>query len=183
MAQHDTQHGTQHETRNDTQNVTQHGTTWHTTWHTTWNTKWHTKCHTTWHNMTYNMTHMYQNKEQDTQHCEHSETFLHQLSATFWQKYNSRDVNLMCYIVKCSPTSSCVTLADRQTDRQTFYWQKDSQSRLICHTCIYNIGNLLKSYDNIHSMTYITKITLTGIAIRNTGYILKIKLKCIARVT
>ena len=38
-------------------------------------------------------------------------------------------------------------------------------------------------YDNIHSMTYITKIILTGIAIRNTGYIRKIKLKGIARVT
>ena len=54
--------------------------------------------------------------------------------------------------------------------------------REIC-TCIYTIVNLLKSYDNIHSMTYITKIMLTGIAIRNTGYILKIKLKGIARVT
>ena len=41
----------------------------------------------------------------------------------------------------------------------------------IC-TCIYNIVNLLKSYDNIHSMTYTTKIMLTGIAIRNTGYVL-----------
>ena len=41
----------------------------------------------------------------------------------------------------------------------------------IC-TCIYNIVNLVKSYDNIHSMTYITKIMLTGIAIRNTGYVL-----------
>ena len=30
--------------------------------------------------------------------------------------------------------------------------------------------NLLKSYENIHSMTYITKIMLTGIAIKNTGY-------------
>ena len=50
-------------------------------------------------------------------------------------------------------------------------------------TCIYNIVNLLKSYDNIHSMTYITKIMLTGIAIRNTGCILKIRLKGIARVT
>ena len=52
----------------------------------------------------------------------------------------------------------------------------------IC-TCIYNIVNLLKSYDNIHSMTYRTKIMLTGIVIRNTGYILKIRLKGIARVT
>ena len=65
----------------------------------------------------------------------------------------------------------------RQTDKQIFYWPKERQSRLICHgnnreicTCIYNIGNLLKSYDNINSMTYITKIMLTGIAIRNTGY-------------
>ena len=41
--------------------------------------------------------------------------------------------------------------------------------REIC-TSIYNIVNLLKSYDNIHSMTYITKIMLTGIAIKNTGY-------------
>ena len=41
----------------------------------------------------------------------------------------------------------------------------------IC-TCIYNIVNLLKSYDNIHSMSYTTKIMLTGIAIRNTGYVL-----------
>ena len=52
----------------------------------------------------------------------------------------------------------------------------------IC-TSIYNIVNLLKSYDNIHSMTYINKIMVTGIAIRNTGYILKIRLKGIARVT
>ena len=36
-------------------------------------------------------------------------------------------------------------------------------------TCIYKIGNLLKSYDNIHSMTYITKIMLCGIAIKTLG--------------
>ena len=59
--------------------------------------------------------------------------------------------------------------------------------REIC-TRIYNIVNLLKSYDNIHSMTYITKIMLTGIAIKNTRYydnilLLKIKLKGIARIT
>ena len=35
----------------------------------------------------------------------------------------------------------------------------------------------------ILSMEYITKIVLTGIAIRNSRYILKIKLKGIARVT
>ena len=74
------------------------------------------------------------------------------------------------------------------TDRQIIYWQKKVNPDLfvieieMC-TCIYNIVNLLKSYDNIHSMTYITKIMLTGIAIRNTGYILKIRLKGIARVT
>ena len=56
---------------------------------------------------------------------------------------------------------------DRRTDRQTDILLTERKS-------IYNIVNLLKSYDNIHSMTYITKIMLTGIAIRNTGYILKI---------
>ena len=35
---------------------------------------------------------------------------------------------------------------------------------------MYNIVNLLNSYDNIHSMTYITKIMSTGIAMKNTGY-------------
>ena len=35
---------------------------------------------------------------------------------------------------------------------------------------MYKIVNLLKSYDNIHSMTYITRIMLTGIAIKNTGF-------------
>ena len=54
---------------------------------------------------------------------------------------------------------------------------KKIQHRLICHrnerdicTCIYKMGNLLKSYDNIHGMTYIFKIMLSGIAIINTGY-------------
>ena len=60
---------------------------------------------------------------------------------------------------------------DRQTDRY-FIDRKKVNSDLfvieirdIC-TYIYNIVNLLKSYDNIHSMTYITKIMLTGIAIK-----------------
>ena len=35
---------------------------------------------------------------------------------------------------------------------------------------IYKIVNLVKSYDNIHSMTYITKNMLTSISIKNTGY-------------
>ena len=37
-------------------------------------------------------------------------------------------------------------------------------------TCIYKIGNLLKSYDNIHGMTNINKIMLSDIAIIKTGY-------------
>ena len=66
---------------------------------------------------------------------------------------------------------------DRQPDRQIFYWQKKSHYILICHrneryicTCIYTIVNLLKSYDNIHGMTYTTKIMLGGIAKIITGY-------------
>ena len=65
----------------------------------------------------------------------------------------------------------------RHTDRQIFYWQKKSHYRLICHrnerdicTCIYKIVNLLKSYDNIHGMTYTTKIMLSDIAKIKTGY-------------
>ena len=64
-----------------------------------------------------------------------------------------------------------------QTDRQIFYWKEKSHYRLICHrnerdicTCIYKIVNLLKSYDNIHGMTYTTKIMLSGIAEIKTGY-------------
>ena len=64
------------------------------------------------------------------------------------------------------------------TNRQTgiFFDRKKDHYRLICHKnerdiclCIYKIVNLLKSYDNIHGMTYITK-SLGGIAIINTGY-------------
>ena len=65
---------------------------------------------------------------------------------------------------------------DRQTDRYFIDRKKDNPDLFVIEleicTCIYNIVNLLKSYDNIHSMTYITKIMLTGIAIRNTGYVL-----------
>ena len=75
----------------------------------------------------------------------------------------------------------------RQTDRYFIDRKKVNPDLFVIEieicTCIYNIVNLLKSYDNIHSMTYITKIMLTGIAIKNTGYILKIRLKGIARVT
>ena len=68
---------------------------------------------------------------------------------------------------------------DRQTDRQTdiLLTEKKSHYRLICHrnerdicTCIYKIVDLLKSYDNIHGMTYTTKIMLSGIAKIKTGY-------------
>ena len=95
---------------------------------------------------------------------------------------------------KNAQTASAAEDRQKVTDRQTdiyFIDRKKVNPDLfvieieIC-TCIYNIVNLLKSYDNIHSMTYITKIMLTGIAIRNTGYILKIylkRLKGIARVT
>ena len=63
-------------------------------------------------------------------------------------------------------------LYHRQTDRQTdiLLTEKKSHNRLICHrderdicTCIYKIVSLLKSYDNIHGMTYTAKIMLSGI--------------------
>ena len=65
-----------------------------------------------------------------------------------------------------------------QTDRQTdILLTEKSHYRRICHrnerdicTCIYKIVNLLKSYDNIHGMTYTTKIMLGGIAKIKTGY-------------
>ena len=60
---------------------------------------------------------------------------------------------------------------DRQTDRYFIDRKKVNPDLFVIEieicTCIYNIVNLLKSYDNIHSMTYITKIMVTGIAIRN----------------
>ena len=62
----------------------------------------------------------------------------------------------------------------RQTDRYVIDRKKVNpdlfviEIRVIC-TSIYNIVNLLKSYDNIHSMTYGTKIILTGIAIKTLG--------------
>ena len=66
-------------------------------------------------------------------------------------------------------------MTDRQTD--ILLTEKKSQSRLICHrnerdmcTCIYKIVSLLKSYDNIHGMTYTTKIMLSGIVKIKTGY-------------
>ena len=67
----------------------------------------------------------------------------------------------------------------QQTDRQTdiLLTEKKSHYRLICHrnerdicTCIYKIVSLLKSYDNIHGMTYTHKIMLSGIAKIKTGY-------------
>ena len=70
-------------------------------------------------------------------------------------------------------------ITTRQTDRQTdiLLTEKKSHYRLICHrnerdicTCIYKIVSLLKSYDNIHGMTYTAKIMLSGIAKIKTGY-------------
>ena len=70
-------------------------------------------------------------------------------------------------------------ICNHQTDRQTdiLLTEKTSHYRLICHrnerdicTCIYKIVNLLKSYDNMHGMTYTTKIMLSGIAKIKTGY-------------
>ena len=66
-----------------------------------------------------------------------------------------------------------------QTDRRTdiLLTEKKSHYRHICHrnerdicTCIYKIVSLLKSYDNIHGMTYTAKIMLSGIAKIKTGY-------------
>ena len=78
-----------------------------------------------------------------------------------------------------SPSPDCQSSLYRQTDRQTdiLLTEKKSHYRLICHrnerdicTCIYKIVSLLKSYDNIHGMTYTAKIMLSGIAKIKTGY-------------
>ena len=53
---------------------------------------------------------------------------------------------------------------------------KKTHYGLKCHRnerqfiCTFNIVNLLKSYDNVHGMTYRIRITLSGIAIINAGY-------------
>ena len=72
-------------------------------------------------------------------------------------------------------THTYLRLPDRQTD--ILLTEKKSHYRLICHrnerdicTCIYKIVSLLKSYDNIHGMTYTAKIMLSGIAKIKTGY-------------
>ena len=53
----------------------------------------------------------------------------------------------------------------RQTQTDILLTEKKSHYRLICHrnerdicTCIYKIVSLLKSYDNIHGMTYFTSL-------------------------
>ena len=73
-------------------------------------------------------------------------------------------------------TQETSLLGTRQTDRYFIDRKKVNPDLFVIEleicTCIYNIVNLLKSYDNIHSMSYTTKIMLTGIAIRNTGYVL-----------
>ena len=97
----------------------------------------------------------------------------------------SESFNLQCQV--CYDNTVLSVQLYRQTDRYFIDRKKVNPDLFVIEieicTCIYNIVNLLKSYDNIHSMTYITKIMLTGIAIRNSGYILKIGLKDIARVT
>ena len=80
---------------------------------------------------------------------------------------------------KYAPLTCSLGMYSYQTNRQTdiLLTEKKSHYRLICHrnerdicTCIYKIVSLLKSYDNIHGMTYTTKIMLGGIAKIKTGY-------------
>ena len=91
------------------------------------------------------------------------------------------DASFVIYIYnRCTSVHFPLFLfTDRQTDRQTdiLLTEKKSHYRLICHrnerdicTCIYKIVSLLKSYDNIHGMTYTAKIMLSGIAKIKTGY-------------
>ena len=67
------------------------------------------------------------------------------------------------------PTMQCLKYRQIQTDRYFIDRKKVNPNLFVIEieicTCrpMYNIFNLLKSYDNIHSMTYITKIMLTGI--------------------
>ena len=78
---------------------------------------------------------------------------------------------------KLSQNSSGIGAVPKQTDRYFIDRKKVNPDLFVIEieicTCIYNIVNLLKSYDNIHSMTYITKIMLAGIAIRTLGIYLK----------
>ena len=65
-------------------------------------------------------------------------------------------------------------MSHRQTDRYFIDRKKVNPDLFVIEireisVHIYKIVNLLKSYDNIHSMTYITKIMLTGIAIKTLG--------------
>ena len=69
------------------------------------------------------------------------------------------------------------------TDLFVIEWERD--------ICIYKIVTCKKSCDNIHGMTYISKIMLSVIAIIKKGYfdntndklLLKIKFKAIAKIT
>ena len=70
----------------------------------------------------------------------------------------------------------CLNEAERNRQTDILLTKKKSHYRLICHrnerdicTCIYKIVSLLKSYDNIHGMTYTSKIMLSGIAKIKTG--------------
>ena len=95
------------------------------------------------------------------------------------EAYEYRAISCFCNPSADSEKKTRPSANNRQTDRQTdiLLTEKKSHYRLICHrnerdicTCIYKIVSLLKSYDNIHGMTYTAKIMLSGIAKIKTGY-------------
>ena len=100
----------------------------------------------------------------------------HKLSNVDLYTALQRQYLLTCKVSRyCAPANPMLNQTDRQTD--ILLTEKKSHYRLICHrnerdicTCIYKIVSLLKSYDNIHGMTYTTKIMLSGIAKIRTGY-------------
>ena len=90
-------------------------------------------------------------------------------------KVSAANLNFKMAAMEITTYNISAYSTDRQTD--ILLTEKKSPYRLICHrnerdicTCIYKIVSLLKSYDNIHGMTYTAKIMLSGIAIIKTGY-------------
>ena len=76
-------------------------------------------------------------------------------------------LNIQATILLYAPALLHLEYRYRQTD--ILLTEKKSKYRLICHrnvrdicTCLYKIVNLLKSYNNVHVMTYTSKIMLTG---------------------
>ena len=74
--------------------------------------------------------------------------------------YSSSGFHLSAFVITRVDGFTNMT-TDRQTD--ILLTAKKSHYRFICHrnerdicTCIYKIGHLLKSYDNIHGMSYTT---------------------------